>query len=403
MPLPVRSAARRLLALAVSGGLVLLLGGLGLVAGWQASDRALDTHVADRLALQRTLGGLVEQYVRSTAGDLVSHTGRTPWPLQGAQDRLEGVVAGSLFVDSGAVLVDGLGRPLASWTPPGTTVPPADDPGWVALRQSVLARRLPVSGILTPGVAPVSAVGVPVPLADGTRGLVVGLSAARVTNLQGYVEGLHYGRTGQGWVVDSRGLALAGPDAQRVSRPLPPALLREVLGGRGSGTAVYDDAEGTSRFVSWDRAGATGWTALTVQDEQEFAGPLRSAGRRAQALVAALLLIAGTGLVVLHRKREVALERIAVRDHLTGLYNRGGWFHRADAELRRAARQGQERVLLFVDLDGLKQVNDVLGHREGDRAITAAARVLSAAARDGDLVGRLGGDEFVLLLGDDGH
>ncbi|MCW2777375.1 MAG: putative Diguanylate kinase, partial [Frankiales bacterium] len=290
-----------------------------------------------------------------------------------------------------------LGRPLAQWTPPGETVPAATDPGWEALRASVLARRLPVSGLLRPGVAPVSAVAVPVGLADGGQGLVLGLSASRVTALQGYVEGLTYGRTGHGSVVDGRGLVLAGSDAALVGRPLPADELRRVLGGRPWGTALVD-----GRRVSWARAGATGWTSVTVQDDQEFAGPLRAAGRRAQALVALLLVIAGTGLVVLHRKREGALERVALRDDLTGLYNRRGWFLLADAELERAARQGQVRVLLFVDLDGLKQVNDVLGHREGDRAIAAAARVLSAASRSGDVVGRLGGDEFVLLLGDDG-
>ena len=60
-------------------------------------------------------------------------------------------------------------------------------------------------------------------------------------------------------------------------------------------------------------------------------------------------------------------------------------------------------MLLFVDVDGLKQVNDVLGHREGDRAIADAASVLSSASRASDIVGRLGGDEFVLLLGEDGQ
>ena len=54
-----------------------------------------------------------------------------------------------------------------------------------------------------------------------------------------------------------------------------------------------------------------------------------------------------------------------------------------------------------MDLDGLKQVNDQLGHREGDRALVAAAQVLTSCSRSTDLVGRFGGDEFVLLLSED--
>ena len=72
----------------------------------------------------------------------------------------------------------------------------------------------------------------------------------------------------------------------------------------------------------------------------------------------------------------------------------------AELELARAARSGETRLAVFIDLDGLKQVNDILGHEEGDRAIASAAAVLRAACRSGDVLGRLGGDEFVVLLGD---
>ena len=136
---------------------------------------------------------------------------------------------------------------------------------------------------------------------------------------------------------------------------------------------------------------------LAAVVERTRALEIRS-GRLTQVAVVALLLIAGTGLVALHRKRVSALTAAALRDDLTGVWNRRGWQALATHELHRARRLNEERVLLFVDLDGLKQVNDVLGHREGDRAIVDAAAVLTAASRSTDLVGRLGGDEFVLLL-----
>ena len=63
----------------------------------------------------------------------------------------------------------------------------------------------------------------------------------------------------------------------------------------------------------------------------------------------------------------------------------------------------QARLAALGRLSGLKQVNDVLGHRQGDRAIADAADVLRAAIRPGDVVGRLGGDEFVLLLAAGAH
>jgi len=166
---------------------------------------------------------------------------------------------------------------------------------------------------------------------------------------------------------------------------------------------VHTEEDGTGWVTSYASAGIAGWTALTPQRADEFEGALVRASRRVELAVVALLLIAGGSLVVFHRRRERALEDVALRDDLTGLYNRRGWFLLADHELERARRAGTSRVLLFVDLDGLKRVNDVLGHREGDRAIADAADVLTAATRSSDLVGRLGGDEFVVLLGDDGR
>ena len=210
--------------------------------------------------------------------------------------------------------------------------------------------------------------------------------------LQTYVSKLAYGKTGHGYVLDGRGRVIAGPAGARIGAPLPLRELREAVEGGGQEGIVVTADGGEELVSSFAVAGSTGWTAVTPQGRDEFEGALVRSSRLVQTAVVALLLIAGTGLVVLHRKREAALEAVALRDELTGLYNRRGWFVLAEHELERARRQSSARVLLFVDLDGLKQVNDVLGHREGDRAIADAARVLTAASRSSDLVGRLGGD-----------
>ena len=95
------------------------------------------------------------------------------------------------------------------------------------------------------------------------------------------------------------------------------------------------------------------------------------------------------------------LRQLATVDELTGLANRRGFFALGEHELLVAARTRAAIALLFVDVDGLKRVNDQLGHAVGDQLLKEAADVIRETIRTSDLAGRLGGDEFcVLLMGD---
>jgi diguanylate cyclase (GGDEF)-like protein len=95
------------------------------------------------------------------------------------------------------------------------------------------------------------------------------------------------------------------------------------------------------------------------------------------------------------------LRQLATVDELTGLANRRGFFALGEHELLVAARTRAAVALLFVDVDGLKRVNDELGHAMGDLLLKEAADVIRETIRASDLAGRLGGDEFcVLLMGD---
>ncbi|MBL8621868.1 MAG: GGDEF domain-containing protein [Myxococcales bacterium] len=96
-------------------------------------------------------------------------------------------------------------------------------------------------------------------------------------------------------------------------------------------------------------------------------------------------------------RRTAELEVIAFHDELTGLLNRRGFFAVAESQLARAQRHHGRAVLLFVDLDHLKHVNDAHGHAGGDALIRSAAGVLQATFGD-EVVARLGGDEFVALV-----
>ncbi|HEY1957274.1 MAG TPA: diguanylate cyclase [Polyangiaceae bacterium] len=100
------------------------------------------------------------------------------------------------------------------------------------------------------------------------------------------------------------------------------------------------------------------------------------------------------------RAAERKLQTMAVTDELTQLSNRRGFMMLAGHEHRLAQRQGRGLLLVFADLDGLKAINDGLGHEQGDAAIRDFAGVMRTAFRASDIVARLGGDEFAALAYD---
>ena len=91
------------------------------------------------------------------------------------------------------------------------------------------------------------------------------------------------------------------------------------------------------------------------------------------------------------------LETLSLRDDLTGLYNRRGFFTIAVEHFKMADRNRLKMFLLFMDLDNLKQINDTLGHHKGDQALVGIANILNATFRRSDIKGRMGGDEFAVF------
>lgn len=96
------------------------------------------------------------------------------------------------------------------------------------------------------------------------------------------------------------------------------------------------------------------------------------------------------------RSMEAQLARLAEHDELTGLLNRRGFTQQVEYGIRAARRHRRNDMLLYIDLDRFKPINDTYGHAEGDKALRAVAEVLQSTIRETDVAGRLGGDEFAV-------
>jgi diguanylate cyclase (GGDEF)-like protein/PAS domain S-box-containing protein len=97
------------------------------------------------------------------------------------------------------------------------------------------------------------------------------------------------------------------------------------------------------------------------------------------------------------KKMEEELRTLSVMDDLTGLYNRRGFFTLSQQQMKMAERAKKDMLLFFADLDNMKEINDRLGHQEGDKALVEIATVLKEVFRESDIIGRMGGDEFAAL------
>jgi diguanylate cyclase (GGDEF)-like protein/PAS domain S-box-containing protein len=116
--------------------------------------------------------------------------------------------------------------------------------------------------------------------------------------------------------------------------------------------------------------------------------------------------VVGGGLVQVVRditerkKLEDTLRNSSQKDDLTGLFNRRGLLKQAAPYFDFASRQKESLLLLFIDLDGMKKINDEFGHNEGDNALIKTADILNRSFLPSDIIARLGGDEFTVLVTD---
>jgi diguanylate cyclase (GGDEF)-like protein len=168
--------------------------------------------------------------------------------------------------------------------------------------------------------------------------------------------------------------------------PLPERGPQEVV----TTTAAFNDMSSTLKAVET--------TAVALADEDlshlEQLSPLP--GRTGRALQASVDTLSGR-----IRDRELQrqlLHEAATHDQLTGLLNRAAVLDHLNSDVSRRREAGETVAVLFIDLDGLKPLNDTFGHEVGDVAIVSTGRALLEATQQCDVVGRLGGDEFLVVL-----
>jgi diguanylate cyclase (GGDEF)-like protein/PAS domain S-box-containing protein len=165
-----------------------------------------------------------------------------------------------------------------------------------------------------------------------------------------------------------------------LSHPMDRSRDGRLLAGMAEGGAGSVSAE--TRFLC--KTGALVWVKLCLHRMPDVAG--------GPEMVVAIVEDLSSGW-----EAAETLHRLSTTDELTGLLNRRGFHLFAEQQWRIARRKARELVLLYIDVDGLKSVNDRLGHSVGDDLLRETADILRHLCRDTDVVARIGGDEFVIL------
>jgi diguanylate cyclase (GGDEF)-like protein len=266
----------------------------------------------------------------------------------------------------------------------------------VALTHDSLGPVATGVGSIFLGLAPVHLI-----VLGGRPGAVLAL-AALVTAL--VLFGVWIGlRTRFGWLMEQNAQEVFAGAAVLVAAN---TLLHVALAGNlwptanvmlvviGIGACLSSRARAFGMIVATDVA----WGAITLSRDPD---PMW--GQSASQLAAASVIAVVLG--VLRHKTVSRLERarrvmtdMAVTDELTGLRNRRGLLLAGEPMVELSRRTGREVTVCYLDVDGLKQVNDQQGHAAGDRLIGTTGEILEQVFRSADVVARLGGDEFAVLL-----
>lgn len=227
-------------------------------------------------------------------------------------------------------------------------------------------------------------------------------------------QALGFIRTQKG--IGSAGVALIRPKSGEIDQPpanrvylafirhLSPATVERlakayVLPGLALVPPSSNKTSVTIAAPSGTAIASLAWTPRAPGDEsREQVEPLIKAALVIVTIYALLLVIIGNAEMRRARKDEANAVKLAQTDRLSGLLNRAGLNQLLEQTVRRSRDAREDVVLLYLDLDGFKEVNDAYGHATGDRLIRAVAAGLSVLVGEGGGLARIGGDEFGIVL-----
>ena len=355
---------------------------------------------------------------------------------------------------AGLIVTDRAGRPLADYPPqPGRHGIVAPAPNYL---QGILAGTTPAGQLFIAHEAREATLQMAFPILDGGGKVVATLTGITALTAPGFLDQLQHGHIGQsgGFLLISPAdqLFLAASDPAMALTPTPPAGInalhdRAMAGFRGTGITL--NARGQEELSAMVSVPGSDWFVVariptaeafsTIHRAKRYVlgnsglivaifvlfsllglhrvfRPLRLAADHAEKMTQGDLPLAPLPVV---RRDEVGhltaafnrlldkllqtqaeLDHMAHHDPLTGLPNRMLLYDRLSQARARAERNGTQLAVLFMDLDGFKPINDILGHDAGDAALIEVARRLSGIVRAADTLARVGGDEFVILVDD---
>ncbi|MEA2271660.1 MAG: hypothetical protein QOI98_368, partial [Solirubrobacteraceae bacterium] len=381
--------------------------GYTLVHGQRQADQALVQRFSERSQLAAKFTASV---LRTSANQNVpllrKDLGGPARSLPGALRKYEEGTG-----DPAAAVFDSAGRIMASM-PPGPRVERRAQ-AWA--KREALAGRVALSETFKVGGVPVVDFDLPYRARDGGRRVYSTTMPLDVIAqlVGGYLTSAPAVKKSRAYLLDGRGRIIAATTPEKPTT-LPADLgIRKVLPQRPGGRA------GGLRYVA-QSVPLTQWRVVFSAPEAELLAPVRGASRRSEwilfaAFVAILIGLIGSGILTLRRSEQLTDARAAedaaleseraakqlayerLHDPLTGLPNRALFLDRVGHALTGVARRQRPLMVMFVDIDRFKSVNDSLGHAHGDRVLSEVARRLKSALRPSDTVARFGGDEFLVL------
>ena len=225
------------------------------------------------------------------------------------------------------------------------------------------------------------------------RILLVG-ETREARRLRGLLDADHCDGCGQFHIAHAPDLDVA---ARRMARDTVDVLVVDLEPGQLRKRAFVDAARLAALDVPLIILAESDDESLAVESLRHGAQDFLAKGRTDRAALTRALRFA---MERHHLQRKV--QSLSLVDDLTGLQNRRGFLALAEQHLRLILRKGSA-LLIYLDLDALKEINDTYGHQEGNRALVVTANILRSCFRQSDILARLGGDEFCVLMTDPRH